>query len=244
MTLDDSPGTFTSTEVSVPPYIPPYMIPASITIAVTGVIPNVSGSSNAMPAAGPIPGSAPMICPTTTPIRRKRRLAGSSAVAKPCARRPRESMAAFSSSLDAEIPGREIDVEPPDKDRVDHARRHGRRNQCGDERPPHQPVEKKNHEQRGARHHAQERRNTQKDDQTKECCRNPLHPHRIWPIIYSRPSRCDGSRLGNWQQAACGREPGRDKGRPGRGVSPIAEMPRPKNKQGRQREHDERRDDI
>ena len=39
MTLAASPGTLTSTEVSVPPYMPPYMIPASIMIAVAGGTP-------------------------------------------------------------------------------------------------------------------------------------------------------------------------------------------------------------
>jgi hypothetical protein len=39
ITLAASPGTLTSTEVSVPPYIPPYMIPASIMIAVAGGTP-------------------------------------------------------------------------------------------------------------------------------------------------------------------------------------------------------------
>ena len=83
MTLAASPGTLTSTEVSVPPYMPPYMMPASITIAVTGSTPKVTGSNNAMPAEGPIPGNAPITWPRHTPIKTNRMFVGVSATSKP-----------------------------------------------------------------------------------------------------------------------------------------------------------------
>src|SRR5687768_11821536 len=127
MTLAASPGTLMRTEVSVPPYMPPYMMPASMTIALVGSTPKVSGRSSAMPADVPMPGSAPTIWPRTTPIRTKRRFVGDRAVAKPSARRLRDSIIGFPAEIsEAERPRGQIDLQPPEENAPDHT--------AGDER--------------------------------------------------------------------------------------------------------------
>ena len=134
----------------MPPYIAPYMIPESITIAVVGSRPNEIGNNNTMPSEGPIPGSAPMTCPTSTPTRTNKRFVGVSAIAKPWPKSARVSIVASARAgrLDSEHSPWQSDIEPQDKDQLDHSDGQDRGDEARKQAPPLNEQQETEHEDR------------------------------------------------------------------------------------------------
>ena len=87
--------------------------------------------------------------------------------------------------------GREIGVEPPDKDHRS-SRRHGRRNQCGDQWPRQQPVRKRT--TNSAALGTMPRKAKQpKNDQIEECAATRFNPSASGQSWFRPPADFDGS---------------------------------------------------
>src|SRR3954469_12458101 len=79
----------------------------------------VMGSSMATATAGPMPGSTPTAVPSTQPTKAHSRLTGVMAVAKPCSREAKMSMASDPAAAGeaGEVDGEELREHPEDRRR-------------------------------------------------------------------------------------------------------------------------------